>query len=110
MTVLERPSYEYRAVVVRWVDGDTADLKLDLGFDVWVSARVRLVGPQGEWFDAPETRGPERAEGLAATERVRAAVPEGSEIVVRTFKGAARGKYGRWLAYIPGSVAAVEGG
>lgn len=106
---MDRPSYEYKAILVRWIDGDTADLKIDLGFDVWINARVRLVGPEGGYFNAPEIKGPERPDGLLALDRVREVVPEGSEFVVRTFKGASRGKYGRWLAYIPGAVEAVEG-
>lgn len=99
----------YPATIKRWVDADTADLIVDLGFDVHKVARVRIVGPGGEYFDAPEVRGPERPEGLAALERVRGAVPEGARVNVTTFKGDSRGKYGRWLAYIPGVIEAAGG-
>ena len=37
--------YEYKATIVRVVDGDTVDVDIDLGFDVWVrSQRIRLFG------------------------------------------------------------------
>ena len=44
--------YEYKATIVRVVDGDTVDVDIDLGFDVWVrSQRIRLFG-----VDTPECR------------------------------------------------------
>jgi micrococcal nuclease len=36
--------YEYKAKVVKILDGDTMDVSIDLGFDVWVYQRVRLIG------------------------------------------------------------------
>ena len=43
--------YTYNAKLVRVVDGDTVDLKIDLGFDIWINERVRLKD-----IDAPEVR------------------------------------------------------
>lgn len=44
--------YEYKCIVRRVVDGDTVDVDIDLGFDVWLfDQRIRLIG-----IDAPETR------------------------------------------------------
>ena len=43
--------YEYNAIVERVVDGDTVDLRIDLGFSVWISERCRLIG-----IDTPEPR------------------------------------------------------
>lgn len=40
--------YEYRATVIRVIDGDTVDLRIDLGFDASINVRVRLDG-----IDAP---------------------------------------------------------
>ena len=60
--------YHYRAKVVRTVDGDTIDVELDLGFDITLKARVRLVG-----INTPESRTrdlEEKAAGLAAKEYV----------------------------------------
>ena len=61
--------YQYKAVLVRVIDGDTIDVDIDLGFDVWLKKqRVRLAG-----IDAPESRTRNKAEkvlGLAAKSRL----------------------------------------
>ena len=61
--------YHYKAVLVRVIDGDTIDVDIDLGFDVWLKKqRIRLAG-----IDAPESRTRNKAEkalGLAAKERL----------------------------------------
>lgn len=41
--------FKYNAIVDNVVDGDTVDLSIDLGFDIWHKARVRLLG-----IDTPE--------------------------------------------------------
>ena len=44
--------YEYRCKLRRVVDGDTVDIDIDLGFDIWLTnQRVRLYG-----VDTPESR------------------------------------------------------
>lgn len=53
MTPDQFPAYHYRADLVRVVDGDTAVLRFQLGFNVAVEMPVRLVG-----YNAPETHGP----------------------------------------------------
>ena len=95
------PKYEYKAKIARWVDGDTVYLEVDLGFHMWTHQSFRLVGPNGEYFDAPEVRGEEREQGLIIKERLEQFLPAGTEVVVRTFKP---DKYGRWLAWIPGVI------
>lgn len=91
--------YEYLAKVDRVVDGDTVDLIVDLGFFINTRMRVRLRG-----VDAPEVRGEERPEGLAATAFVQEQIPDGCRVIIRTYKV---GKYGRYIAdilYIPGDL------
>ena len=62
--------YLYKCVVTRVVDGDTVDVDVDLGFDVWLKKqRVRLAG-----IDTPESRTrnlAEKALGLAAKQRLQ---------------------------------------
>jgi micrococcal nuclease len=56
--------YEYRAQLIRVIDGDTLEASIDLGFDTWVKKTLRLKG-----IDAPETRTKddnEKARGLQA--------------------------------------------
>ncbi len=50
--------YLYKAKLVRVIDGDTIDLDIDLGFDVWLKKqRIRLAG-----IDSPECRTKNKAE------------------------------------------------
>ena len=56
--------FYYKIEVLRVVDGDTVDVRIDLGFNVWHKCRVRLMG-----INAPESRTrdlEEKARGLAA--------------------------------------------
>lgn len=43
------PAYQYRAVMTRAVDGDTCVCRVDLGFEVSVSLKIRIRG-----VDTPE--------------------------------------------------------
>jgi micrococcal nuclease len=77
------------------VDGDTVDVDIDLGFDMWIhNERVRLFG-----IDTPESRTrdlEEKKAGLFAKDVVLHYLPEGSKQVLRTHKDKV-GKYGRVL-------------
>tara|TARA_B100000927_G_scaffold244396_1_gene206699 strand:+ start:1117 stop:1455 length:339 start_codon:yes stop_codon:yes gene_type:complete len=56
--------FYYNVEILRIVDGDTVDVRVDLGFNVWHKCRVRLVG-----INAPESRTrdlEEKSRGLAA--------------------------------------------
>lgn len=86
--------WEYRAFIKRWVDGDTVDVEIDLGFGIRKLDRLRLAR-----IDAWEKRGDERVAGLAATDFVITMCPPESEILIRTAKDK-QGKYGRYLAEI----------
>lgn len=86
----EIPAYRYRATITRWVDGDTVDVSLDLGFYITVNTRLRLIG-----IDTPE-RG--MAGYREAADRATHLAPPGAEVVVSTYKRSE--KYGRFLAII----------
>ena len=102
--------YVYAATVARIVDGDTIDIRLSCGLDVYLDpVRLRLCASDGRGINAPEVRGPERPAGLAATDHLRRLVadyagPDG-ELYVRTFKDKS-GKFGRLLADVFVSTAA----
>ena len=37
--------FEYNAIITKIVDGDTVDVDIDLGFEVWLkNQRIRLYG------------------------------------------------------------------
>jgi micrococcal nuclease len=100
------PNFIYRATVVRWVDGDTADLDVDIGFKVGVKERFRLSGintpemrPKKADFASEEARQDEIKLAQAALDYASKLAPEGSQVIVETFKDS-QGKYGRWLAKI----------
>jgi len=85
--------YEYRAFVLRVVDGDTIDVETDLGFSVVLAQRLRLAG-----INAPEVKGAEREKGLETAAWLRNRI-EGREVVIRTIQDKQE-KYGRYLAEV----------
>jgi len=87
--------YEYKAEVIRVVDGDTIDVMVDLGFKTYRAERLRLAR-----VDAPEIRGKEKEKGLKVKEFVENILKDYPFVIVRTEK---TGKYGRYIAevYIP---------
>ena len=86
--------YQYRATVVRWVDGDTVELTVDLGFRVNMTETFRLYDPNG-YIDTPERGEPNYNEAKSFSESM---YPPGRQFVVNTYK---KDKYGRWLVHIP---------
>lgn len=83
--------YEYKAVVLKIVDGDTVDVEIDLGLDVKIKTRLRLYG-----INAPERF---TEEGKKVIERLESLIPAGTEIFVKTIKDK-KEKYGRYLGII----------
>lgn len=82
--------WTYRATLIRAVDGDTVDLKVDLGFYLYANIRFRLEG-----VDTPERGQPGFREATQFVEDWFAT--NGGECIVVTSK---TGKYGRWIATI----------
>ena len=90
----EYPNYAYRAELVHIVDGDTIDVKLDLGFDITTVKRLRFLH-----LDAWETRGVEKPQGLLAKARIIELLDSADKLYVSTVMDA-EGKYGRVLAWV----------
>ena len=92
--------YEYKAKILRVVDGDTVDVDIDLGFGIWLrNERVRIMG-----IDTPESRTRDKEQkkfGLLAKERLKELLPKGKNSVLRTQIDKdgedAKGKFGRIL-------------
>ena len=83
-------------------DGDTIDVTIDLGFDLYKKERVRIAG-----VDTPEkrTRDLEEKElGLDATnwmkENLEGAIDGDDELTIRTELKGGVGKYGRLLGWL----------
>ena len=89
---------EYDVVLLKAVDGDTVDVDIDLGFNVWLhNERVRIMG-----IDTPESRTSDKVEklfGLAAKARLKELLQEGAVLVTTEEKNGEdmRGKFGRIL-------------
>ena len=104
MTPPSRKScYNFRVVEIdRVVDGDTIDVIIDLGFDLYKKERVRVAG-----VDTPEKRtedDEEKALGYDATrwieEKLAAAIQGEEDLVIRTELVGGVGKYGRLLGWL----------
>ena len=86
--------FDYMVKVTRVVDGDTIDVSVDLGFDIWQNARVRMMG-----IDTPESRTrnlEEKALGLASKARLKELL-KGQKVRLECSKEG-KGKFGRILA------------
>ena len=88
--------------IVKVVDGDTIDVIIDLGFDLYKKERVRIAG-----VDTPEkrTRDLEEKElGIDATnwltEQLDSAIDGEDDLVIRTEIDGGFGKYGRLLGWL----------
>jgi micrococcal nuclease len=84
------------------LDGDTIDVTIDLGFDLYKKERVRVAG-----VDTPEkrTRDLEEKElGIHATnwlkEKLDGAIAGDDDLVIRTELVGGMGKYGRLLGWL----------
>ena len=90
--------YEYRATIVKIVDGDTVDVDIDLGFNVVLrDERVRIAG-----IDTPESRTRDLEEkkfGLAAKARVKQLLGKSCVLKTQINKSGEdmKGKFGRIL-------------
>jgi micrococcal nuclease len=93
---INRYMYQYKATIIKVIDGDTVDVDIDLGFEVWLkNQRIRLYG-----IDTPESRTSDKVEkvfGNLAKEKVLEFCPVGSDIILQTKTDDSRGKYGRIL-------------
>tara|TARA_A100001037_G_scaffold285378_1_gene292627 strand:- start:37 stop:453 length:417 start_codon:yes stop_codon:yes gene_type:complete len=89
--------------IVKVLDGDTIDVLIDLGFDLFKKERVRIAG-----VDTPEKRTrdlEEKALGIDATNWLKKKLEdtiagEGDELTIRTELVGGTGKYGRLLGWL----------
>lgn len=86
--------YEYRAEVVKVVDGDTLHVSIDLGLDVRIRVTIRLAG-----INAPELSTAEGKEAKAWVQQWVEDVGIDGWVVVHTVKDR-REKYGRYLGHV----------
>jgi len=104
MTPPSRKScYNFRVIEINKVlDGDTIDVTIDLGFDLYKKERVRVAG-----VDTPEKRtkdAEEKALGIDATnwlkDHLDGAINGDDDLIIRTELDGGVGKYGRLLGWL----------
>ena len=104
MTPPSRKScYNFRVTSIdKVLDGDTIDVTIDLGFDLYKKERVRVAG-----VDTPEKRTrdlEEKALGIDATnwlkKKLEDTINGDGELSVRTELVGGTGKYGRLLGWL----------
>ena len=95
--------YNFRVTKIdKVLDGDTIDVTIDLGFDLYKKERVRIAG-----VDTPEKRTrdlEEKALGIDATNWLKSKLTETikgeDELTIRTELKGGVGKYGRLLGWL----------
>ena len=95
--------YNFRVTKIdKVLDGDTIDVTIDLGFDLYKKERVRIAG-----VDTPEKRTrdlEEKALGIDATnwlkEKLKNSIDGPDELSIRTELVGGVGKYGRLLGWL----------
>lgn len=90
--------YQYKAKILKVLDGDTVDIDLDLGFNiVLANQRVRMAG-----IDTPESRtadSEEKVRGQLSKKKLTEKLPVGSWVRIETQKSDSNDdKFGRILA------------
>jgi len=94
--------YNFRVIKINKVlDGDTIDVTIDLGFDLYKKERVRIAG-----VDTPEKRtrnAEEKVLGIDATnwlkDKLSGAISGDDDLIIRTELVGGVGKYGRLLGW-----------
>ena len=95
--------YNFRVTeIIKVLDGDTIDVIIDLGFDLYKKERVPIAG-----VDTPEKRTrdlEEKALGQDATDWLKdqldGAISGEDDLVIRTELDGGVGKYGRLLGWL----------
>lgn len=89
--------YQYKAKILKILDGDTVEIDLDLGFNITLAAqKVRLSG-----IDTPESRTTdteEKPRGLLSKKKLQEKLPVGSYLTIETLRADSNDdKFGRIL-------------
>ncbi len=90
--------YEYKSRVVDVIDGDTIDVVIDLGFDIFTNKRVRLSG-----IDCPESRTTDVREkklGTEAKEHLKCLLGNTGNVILKVVPSDTFEKYGRVLGQV----------
>ena len=91
--------YIYRIKeIYKVIDGDTIDASIDLGFDIYLTKRIRLAG-----IDTPESRttnAKEKIMGLESKDWLKHRVENAQCILIKTELPDSTEKYGRIIGHL----------
>lgn len=97
--------WTYKAKIIRWIDGDTCDAQVDLGFRTYRTERFRLLGST-MGVDTPEKNSKDAAERSLAYQAMgmsASLAPPDGDVIIRTHRalsGDPRDGFGRYLAQV----------
>ncbi|MEW7279200.1 thermonuclease family protein [Aquimarina sp. 2201CG1-2-11] len=89
--------YTYKATIIRWIDGDTLQVEIDLGFYVQTIQKIRLAR-----IDAPEmnnTVAYRERQAKHARAVAKKFCPEGATVTITTTKQN-KDQYARYIAEV----------
>lgn len=89
--------FQYKATITNVVDGDTFDMDIDLGFNIHIHERVRLLD-----IDTPEKFGAEKDLGLIVKDYAEKNFLN-KEVIIKSEKAniaASTDSFGRWLVRV----------
>ena len=98
--------YQYRAKLIKVVDGDTVDALIDCGFSTFKKERIRLYG-----INTPESRTRDKEEkkkGLAAKARLKELIKDGEDQFIVETSIDKKGKFGRLLGTLYKDVDTID--
>ncbi len=89
--------YDYNAVIINIVDGDTYDVDIDLGFHIHIHERIRVLN-----LDTPEKRGAEKELGDICTDYAKKNFLNKKVILYseKEIKEPKTDSFGRWLCHV----------
>lgn len=102
---IDRILYNYKATVIRVVDGDTIRAKIDVGLDAQLNNQIlRLKG-----INAPEMHGEAKDKGMISRDYLTSLISN-KDVIITTYKSRTKDKYGRYLAeiFLPDSTQSVN--
>lgn len=89
----KKPAYTYEARIAEVYDGDTVTAEMDLGFRIFFTEKIRLLG-----INAPELKGSEKSKGKKSRDALKNLVLNKKTII--TTEKDKKEKYGRYLGTI----------
>ena len=91
--------YNYVCKVLKWLDGDTLEVEIDMGFEVYARKKVRVYGINAREVHSKDPN--EKSMGIKATLFAQSIAPVSGYVLIKSHKAnKEQEKFGRWLADI----------